>query len=55
MKCFVHSLLFSCRSTQHQLAGGNIFKNDGSFLEKFQKSQGQLSSTIINNDTQQVY
>ncbi|CAF1250727.1 unnamed protein product [Adineta ricciae] len=40
-------------SMQHQLARGNIFKNDGSFLEQFQKSQGQLSSTIINNDTQQ--
>jgi hypothetical protein len=38
-------------SFDHQPIRNNMFKNDGSFLEQFQKSQGQLSNHY--NDNQQ--
>ncbi|CAF0767479.1 unnamed protein product [Adineta steineri] len=36
-----------------QTVGNNMFKNDGSFLEQFQKSQGQSSVTSQNTDIRQ--
>jgi hypothetical protein len=32
-------------SSEHQSIGNNVFRNDGSFLEQFNKSQGHLPST----------
>ncbi|CAF0844459.1 unnamed protein product [Rotaria sordida] len=44
-------------NSEHQLAGNNIFKNDGSFLEQFRKSQDQssmLTSSEITNPNNNI-
>jgi hypothetical protein len=52
-KKLMHSYEIFLATNQHN--SNNIFKNDGSFLEQFQKTQGQLSTlTNQNNDTRQV-